>query len=354
MRSIVKIVKIVKASLVKVVPVAERVSVPAGVHQREGSRLSPRHPLDHDTTTKTMKHFLLFFILTASGISADTRPLNERVNEFCEKHQGVAEIEKRHAEWIKQEPDNPDAYILPANALAKAAQTVNIVAGDQKNAIAVLTDPKTGKQVGSIAEGPDPAVIQSAEAILAAATKKFPQRLDIHVGRMAMAQRRKDTGAVKAAALDLLSSAAKDPKTLRWIDNAKIDDPLKKALDEVEARIRWLYSFEKDDTDKDAQDCALKALELAPANVELLNFAAIRHLYRGEWREGREYLLRAEKAAPRDWIVQHNIARASAELGEKADALKRLQAIIKAVPGTDDAKAAEQSIQSLKLLPKKD
>ena len=297
-----------------------------------------------------MKHLLYLLLGAASCIAADLRPLSERVNEFCEKHRGVAEIEKRHAEWIKQEPDNPDAYILPANALMKAAQMVNIVAGDQKDAIAVLTDPKTGKQVGSIAEGPDPEVIRRAEAILEAAAKKFPQRLDILVGRMAMAQRRKDTGTVKNAALDLLAMTAKDPKSLRWIDNAKIDgDPLKKALDEVKARIRWLYSFEKDDTDKAAQDCALKALELAPENVELLNFAAIRHLYRGEWKEGREYLLRAEKAAPRDWIVQHNIARASAELGDKADALKRLQAIIKAVPGTDDAKAAEESIRSLGL-----
>lgn len=296
----------------------------------------------------------LFYLLlgAASCIAADIRPLKERVNEFCEKHRSVGEIEKRHAEWIKQEPDNPDAYILPANALAKIAETVNIVAGDQKDAIAVLTDPKTGKQVGSIAGGPDPEVIQRAEAILTSATKKFPQRLDIHVGRMAMAQRRKDTSAVKAAALDLLSSTAQNTKSLRWFDNTKIDgDPLKKALDEVEARIRWLYSFEKDDTDKDAQDCALKALELAPDNVELLNFAAIRHLYRGEWKEGREYLLRAEKAAPRDWIVQHNIARASAELGDKADALKRLQAIIKAAPGTDNAKAAEESIKSLGLAP---
>lgn len=299
----------------------------------------------------------LFFLLlgAASCLAADTRPLKERVNEFCEKYRGVGEIEKRHAEWIKQEPDNPDAYILPANALAKIAETVNIVSGDQKDAVAVLTDPKTGKQVGSIAEGPDPEVIQRAEAILKAATKKFPQRLDIHVGRMAMAQRRKDTVDVKTAVLDLLADVAGDPKSLRWIDNTKIDgDPLKKALDEVGARIRWLYSFEKDDTDKDAQECALKALELAPDNVELLNFAAIRHLYRGEWKEGRDYLLRAEKAAPRDWIVQHNIARASAELGEKADALKRLRAIIKAVPGTGDAQAAEQSIQSLGLEPKKE
>lgn len=299
----------------------------------------------------------LFFLLlgAASCLAADTRPLKERVNEFCEKYRGVGEIEKRHAEWIKQEPDNPDAYILPANALAKIAETVNIVSGDQKDAVAVLTDPKTGKQVGSIAEGSDPEVIQRAEAILKAATKKFPQRLDIHVGRMAMAQRRKDTVDVKTAVLDLLADVAGDPKSLRWIDNTKIDgDPLKKALDEVGARIRWLYSFEKDDTDKDAQECALKALELAPDNVELLNFAAIRHLYRGEWKEGRDYLLRAEKAAPRDWIVQHNIARASAELGEKADALKRLRAIIKAVPGTGDAQAAEQSIQSLGLEPKKE
>ena len=47
--------------------------------------------------------------------------------------------------------------------------------------------------------------------------------------------------------------------------------------------------------------------------------------------------------------VQHNIARASAELGDKADALRRLEAIIKAVPGTNDAKAAEKSIESLGL-----
>ncbi|MFN0079470.1 MAG: tetratricopeptide repeat protein [Prosthecobacter sp.] len=297
-----------------------------------------------------MKHLLFLYLGVVSSFASDTRPLKERVNEFCQKHRSIAEIEKRHAEWIKQEPDNPDAYILPANALAKAAETVNIVAGDQKDAIAVLTDPKTGKQVGSIAEGPDPAIIKRAEDILKAATKKFPQRLDIHVGRMAMSQRIKDTEAVTTAALDLLATAAKDPQTLRWIDNEQIDGvPLKKALEEVEARIRWLYSFEKDETDKFAQDCALKALELAPGNVELLNFAAIRHLYRGEWKEGREYLLRAEIAAPRDWIVQHNIARASAELGDKADALKRLQAVIKAVPGTDDAKAAEASIKSLGL-----
>jgi tetratricopeptide (TPR) repeat protein len=302
-----------------------------------------------------MKPLLYLLFGAVSCLAADPRPLRERVNEFCEKHRGVTEIEKRHAEWVKQEPDNPDAYILPANALMKAAQTVNIVAGDQKNAIAVLTDPETGKQVGSIAEEPDPEVIQRAETILKAAAKKFPQRLDIHVGRMAMAQRRKDTVAVKNAALDLLTVAAKDPKSLRWIDNAKIEgSPLKKALEEVEARIRWLYSFEKEDTDKAAQDCALKALELAPDDVELLNFAAIRHLYRSEWREGREYLLRAEKAAPNDWIVQHNIARASAELGEKADALRRLQVIIKAVPGTDDAKAAEQLIQSFGLSSKKE
>lgn len=297
---------------------------------------------------------ILFCLCAAVGIAADSRPLKERVNEFCEKYRTPAEIEKRHKEWIKQEPDNPDAYILPSNALAKACDTVNISAGDQKDAIAVLTDPKTGKQVGSIATGPDPALLKRSAAILEAAIKRFPQRLDIHVGRMAMEQRGKDVDAVKTAVFDLLIATAKDPQALRWIDGAKIEgDPLQKALHEVEARVRWLYSFEKDETDKVAQDCALKAIELAPANVELLNFAAIRHLYRGEWKEGREYLLRAEKAAPQDWIIQHNIARASAELGDKADALKRLKAIIKAVPDTDDAKAAEKSIQSLGLEPRK-
>lgn len=292
----------------------------------------------------------LCLVLFPSLLLAETKPLRERVADFCAKYDTVPAVEKRHQEWTKQEPANPDAWILPANAILKASETVTINAGDQKGAIADVKDPKTGKTVGTIAGSTDVDLLRRGAAILTDATKRFPQRLDIHVGRMAAFQKAEDLTGVRTAALELLEYTAKDPKVMRWIDGAAIDgDVIEKATHEVHSRIRWLYGLQSDEADAAAHDCALKALELAPKDVELINDAAIYHLYRGEWKEGRDYLLRAEKEAPKDWIVQHNIARASAELGDKADALRRLEAIIKAVPGTNDAKAAEKSIESLGL-----
>lgn len=292
----------------------------------------------------------LCLLLSPSLLLAKAKPLGDRVADFCAKYDTVPAIEKRHREWTKQEPANPDAWILPANAILKAAESVTINAGNQKGAIAEVVDPKTGKAVGTIAGTTDHDLIQRGAAILADAAKRFPQRLDVHVGRMATSQRAGDVVGVRAAAMELLECTAKDPKAMRWIDGAAIEgDPVDKATREVHSRIRWLYGREKDESDAAAHDCAMKALELAPTDVELINDAAIYHLYRGEWKEGRDYLLRAEKEAPQDWIVQHNIARASAELGDKADALRRLEAIIQAVPGTNDARAAEKSIESLGL-----
>ncbi len=300
-----------------------------------------------------MKPLLCLLLLVGlPALAADVKPFNERVNDFCAKYPTAPEIQKRHEEWSKQEPDNPDAWIFPANAYGRAAETVNINAGQAKAGDFVLTDPKTGRQVGAIQAGADPALLKKAEELLTAAAKKFPQRMDVHVGRMAMAQQAGDIPAVQAAAFTLLEATAKDPAAMRWIDNAAIEDEggaLKKAIGEVRSRIRWLYGLEQDESDKAAHECAVKALELAPDHVQLINEAAMYLLYQGRWKEGREYLLRAEKIVPQDWVVQHNLARASAELGDKADALRRLKAIIKAVPDTRDADAAQESIESLGL-----
>lgn len=301
-----------------------------------------------------MKPFLCLLLLAGLPVlAADVKPFNERVNDFCAKYPTAPEIQKRHEEWSKQEPGNPDAWIFPANAYSRAAETVDINAGQAKAGDFVLTDPKTGKQVGAIQAGTDPALLKKAEALLGDAAKKFPQRMDVHVGRMAMAQQAGDIPAVKTAAFALLEATAKDPAAMRWIDNAAIQESeggaLKKAIAEVRSRIQWLYRLEQDESDKAAHECAVKALELAPDNVQLINEAAMYLLYQGQWKEGREYLLRAEKIVPQDWVVQHNLARASAELGDKADALRRLKAIIKAVPDTRDAEAAEASIESLGL-----
>ncbi len=305
-----------------------------------------------------MHQRLAFLIMLAAGghlaVAADQAPLKERVAAFCQKFPTAKQVQERAAEWLRSEPDNPDAYILPANAYLKLASSVSVTTGDQKGAFANLVDPKTDKVVGTMAAGSDPELQQRALSLLTLATKKFPQRMDIHVGRMASAQRCNAIAELRTAVSDLIVAVSKDAKGMLWIDGAKLDmDASQKAVREVHGRIYWLYALRTEAGDQAAHASAVQALPLLPADVELLNDVAIYHLYHSEWKAARDYLLRAEKVVPKDWIVQHNIARASAELGDKADARRRLRAIIQGAPDSDDSKAAQEALDGLEEKPAK-
>jgi tetratricopeptide (TPR) repeat protein len=293
--------------------------------------------------------WLFSFVLVSFACAAD---LQERVAAFRERFPAPAAVEARYQEWRKAEPNNPDAYILPANALLCAADRVNFVAGDITGSAAAIVDPKTNQQVGSIVEDKDLTLVKKAGDMLAAASERFPHRLDIHVGRLVVAKQMEDIAGAKDVMLKLLSLVSEDPKALRWIDGAALQEvPLTAILREVKPRIRWLYSLEKPEADQAAYDCVLESLKLDAKSVELLNHAALYHCYRGEWKHARPFLLQAEKLAPKDWIIQHNLARASLELGDKADALKRLQTIVREASEKADVDAAEENIRKYKLAP---
>jgi tetratricopeptide (TPR) repeat protein len=301
---------------------------------------------------------IVYFCLCHAGLlcAADTkgRPtLPERVKEFTATHVTAEQVEKRHKEWIATEPDNPDAYILPANALLKISSSVSINSGTDARGFATLVDPKTNEAVGTISNKQDPKLQARAIAILTAATLKFPQRLDMHVGRMAICQQNEDLPGVEQAGLELLQAAEKLGDKMLWTDNAPITTPIEeKVVSEVHPRISWFYSKEKPETDEAASRVALAALKIYPKNVKLLNDAAIFHAYRNEWAKARDYFLQAAAVDPKDMLVQHNIATASLRQGEKAEAIKRWQSIVDQVPGTDEAKAAQSEIDKLKAKPK--
>lgn len=297
---------------------------------------------------------LLCLIGLLAAAETKSKPsMPERVKEFTDKYTTPELVEKRHKEWIAAEPDNPDAYILPANGLLKIASTVTINAGTSNGGFATIVDPKTNKAVGTISNEPDVKLQQRAIGILVAATQKFPLRLDIHVGRMAVCQRADDIAGLEQAAMSLLKSAGQNGDRLLWSDDVPIAPPVQeKVISEIHPRISWFYSKEKPETDEAASRVAVEALKLYPKDVRLLNDAAIFHAYRSEWAQAREFFLQAAAVDPTDMLVQHNIAMATLRLGDKTGAIKRWQSIADQVPGTDEAKSAQAEIDKLKGKPK--
>ena len=288
-----------------------------------------------------------FAVVVGTALGAELKPLTERVTEFIARHDTPKKVTRRLEEWTKAEPDNPDPYVFAANAYLKCADQVSINAGNAKGDFAIV-DPKTNKQVGSLPTSPDQGLAKLAAGTLAKAAAKFPHRLDIHVGRMAIAQRADDIPEVLQAARDLLKAAKANPDKMKWIDGAALSVPAKdKIAGELHSRVLWLYRKETDEADRAAWTLATEALEVAPGDIRLLNDAANYHAYKGDWKKAKEFYLRANAADPDDVLVQFNIAKVCAELGETDEARRRWKQVIAKAPDTEEAKAAQKELDQL-------
>ena len=291
----------------------------------------------------------LVICLNAHLVRSEERPpLRERVHEFIGKHKTPDSIEAAFKEWSAREPQNPDPYIFAANAYLSAAETIVINTDTKRDGFAI-TDPKTGKQVGTLGSAADAKVQMKGEALLGQAAVKFPERLDIHVGRMSICERAGDLKALERAALAMLDAVAAQGEKLRWVDSAPLPLPLEeKVVGEIHGRIRLLYSKEKPETDKAGHEIALAALKLYPKNVKLLNIAAVFHSYHKEWEQARALLVKASEVDPDDIVVLMNIAMTSLRMKDTDDARKRFEAIIKKAPESDEARDAKMELKKLK------
>src|SRR4051812_17645390 len=104
--------------------------------------------------------------IVAAGAADAKKPLTDRIKEFTAVYDTGEKITKRLAEWSAAEPHSPEPYIMAANAYLKIADRVTIGAGQDRPGFADIVDPKTGRKVGSISEGPDSESVKLALAAL--------------------------------------------------------------------------------------------------------------------------------------------------------------------------------------------
>jgi len=88
-------------------------------------------------------------------------------------------------------------------------------------------------------------------------------------------------------------------------------------------------------------------LKLYPDNVECLSDLSIVYTIRKQYDDALEVLLKAYKLAPKDHIVQANIANTYRLKGDKKNAIKYYE--LMAINGDEDSKIfAEGEIKKLK------
>lgn len=292
----------------------------------------------------------------------EKKKLSERAHDFKQVYHTPEAIDAKLKDWSEKEPQNPEPYIMAANAYGYLSTSINISNDTSNQGVGIakkdggfaIVDPKSQQQIGTIGEDKDVAMLKKAGAILATASAKFPHRLDIFVGRMSLAENAEDTAVLLAAGLDMLKAAQSQPDKMKWIDDQPLPEPLHdKIVHELQGRINDLFKKENDAADKAGYKLATEALRIVPNNVELLNDAAVYHCYKKEWQKAREFLVRAEKTDPKDLFVKLNLAKADVNLGQPEAARHKWEEVIKLAPDSDEANDARQEIAKLQKKPGK-
>jgi hypothetical protein len=299
--------------------------------------------------------------------------IRDKLDELTKGRKPDAAL-KAIADWKHRTPESPDPYIVAANfhlSLATQPKGVNIqgtkpgagplpegnydakLDGDRIS----IVDPKTGKEVGTIGDGPvgqKPDPKQAREHLLAGAAeleealRKFPDRLDIMLGRASILATAREWNPLTTQLDAALARAARDPQNLRWLGDKP---PFRPAPDLVRSAVQENvnHAIDEQAAEGDARAKALSELALKyfpDAVVFLANLGSL-HAFAGEWKEAVPYYERAVKLAPDDSLVWGNLARVRMKLGEPKAAREAAKKVIELNNDAEGVKAMKSLLRDL-------
>jgi tetratricopeptide (TPR) repeat protein len=265
-----------------------------------------------------------------------------------------AEAETLIDQWLKSEPNDPDAWIAAANYYNQKASDVDVSSQAPQDGGIAVTDPKTGKVVGSISSSQDSRLEAKAIGYLQEAAKRFPDRMDIWCGLSYALQ---ESGAFDRQ-LEILKQcvayATGHPAQLRWLKGGPLPSPAELFVPEKLHDYTCYYLNKQTPADNEN---AFKIAELAAANYPdhpyALNDLAALYTYKGNIEEARNYLEKAHKVAPTDTLVLLNLGDACAKLNDPKSARGYYEQVAHLKESSpDDVAQAKAALQQLNDSPR--
>ena len=176
---------------------------------------------------------------------------------------------------------------------------------------------------------------------------KFPTRLDMRFGKIYMLGKNEDYENFTVEIIKAIDYSDIIKTKWTWTDNKPLDDSKKFMLSAVQDYVVQLYNTNNDALLDNMKRIAETVLKYYPDHVESLSNLSIVYMIKKEYDKAIEVLLKAEKLAPKDYIVLSNIAQGYKLKGDKNNAIKYYELTVKY--GDDSAKQyAKGQIDNLK------
>ena len=276
------------------------------------------------------------------------------------KEKGDAALEEFFKLGAERFADDPTYYSLKSTFLWKKAHSTGVVISTKPAGKGdfVLSDPKTGKAVGSIGPGrkmPDPKWTKDTVAVIREAIRKFPYRLDFSVGLANVFFETQQYDEVFATFEALCLYAEKHPKAkfegrkgMAEIYEVIKVNPGHAIPDAIQTQCNRFWKFENDVGDENMRRLAELSAKHFPKRPMSWNMLAAYHSFKGSPEKALSCLEKAHQADPKDEIVLSNLARFAEKQGDKEKARTYYKKIIKETDSNAERSKAEQALKRLK------
>jgi tetratricopeptide (TPR) repeat protein len=280
-------------------------------------------------------------------MQSNCQTLKEQFTQAFSKGDTTTE-KKILAEWSKTAHDDPDRYVYAFNYYATRGMTeVLALTKQQPDSKSFELKDKNNQVAGYLGSTTsfNQKFIDEGFACIDSAIVKFPNRLDMRFGKVYVLGKVGNYDQFAKEIIKDIDYGQTIGNKWLWRDGKALDDPEKFMLSTIQSYIRQLYGV-GDNEMGNMQLVAKEVIKFYPDNVESLSDLSITYMQGKEYDQALEYLERAQKIAPEDYIVLNNIAYCYVLKKDKPDAIKYYELVKKY--GPDEAKQdADEKIKSL-------
>ncbi|RZA00296.1 MAG: tetratricopeptide repeat protein [Sphingobacteriaceae bacterium] len=251
--------------------------------------------------------------------------------------------------WRKAAPNDPELYVAFYNFYAKEGlKEVISIEQNQHGGQSLEMKDSTGKVAGYINSRPgfNATLINKGFKYIDTGIVKFPARLDMRFGKVYIMGKGEMFNEFTQEIIKAIEYGESIGLKWTWTDNKSLEKPKEFMLKTIQSYVYQLLNV----GDKQAGNIRLiaeKVLKYHPDHVESLSNLAVTYMISKDYSRALESLLKAENLAPQDFIVLNNIAYSYAATGDKQNAIKYYELVIKY--GDEAAqKNAKEKIKNLK------
>ncbi len=298
-----------------------------------------------------MKIYFLALVIFLTSLSQITYAQQDFKSEFRTlfNKNDLAGQEKVLQNWDKAKPDDPELYVAYFNFYLNKSrkETLSLTSTPQsKDSLAVTKedDKKVVAYLGSqetfVKEDFDKAIDYISKGI-----EKNPNRLDMRFGKTAAFGKIQDYEKFTNEIVRAIDYSNVNKNQWLWLDGKPLSGGKMFMLKTVQDYV--VQIFDADENIKYIKTIADAVLKYYPDSIENLSNLAIFYMSENDYENALVYLLKAEKLAPTDSVVIGNIAYTYFLKGDKANALKYYELLLKY--GNENAKnQAKEKIAELK------